>query len=111
MLRDPGHIVARASREEHGRGETSAQRGRVEEDRGFGAKELRGSFLIETHSLSALARRYPRDFTFYVAHPIHSILNSYLVAFLALVVSCVGNGDDTDPVQFSVFAEKRCASN
>ncbi|MEP7015980.1 MAG: DUF885 domain-containing protein [Verrucomicrobiota bacterium] len=31
------------------------------------------SFLIETHSLPALARCYPRSFTFYVAHPIRSI--------------------------------------
>src|SRR5436305_127601 len=31
------------------------------------------SFLIETHSLPALARCYPRSFTFYVAYPIHSI--------------------------------------
>jgi hypothetical protein len=41
MLRDPGHIVARASRGEHGRGETAAQCGGVEEDRRFGANELR----------------------------------------------------------------------
>jgi hypothetical protein len=41
MLRDPGDIVARASRGEHGRGETPAQCGRVEEDRRFGANELK----------------------------------------------------------------------
>ena len=111
MLRDPEDIVARASRGEHGCGETPAQRGRVEEDRGASADELRGFFLIETHSLPALARRYPRDFTFYVAHPIHSILNSYLVTFFALVASCVGNGDDIVRVRFLVRAEKRCASN
>jgi hypothetical protein len=40
MLRDPRHILARASRGKHGRGETPAQSGRVEEDRGFGADEL-----------------------------------------------------------------------
>src|SRR6266513_2581286 len=34
---DPGHIVARASRGEHGCGETSAQCRRVEEDRRFRA--------------------------------------------------------------------------
>ena len=34
MLSDPGDIVARASGGEHGRGETPAQRGGVEEDRG-----------------------------------------------------------------------------
>jgi hypothetical protein len=28
---------------------------------------------IETHSLPALTRSYPRHFTFYVAHPIRSI--------------------------------------
>src|SRR5256885_2157610 len=33
---DPGHIVARASRGEHGCGETPAHCGRVEEDRKFG---------------------------------------------------------------------------
>jgi hypothetical protein len=37
---DPGHIVARASRGEHGCGETPADCGRVEEDRRFGADEL-----------------------------------------------------------------------
>ena len=31
---------------------------------------------IETHSLPALARCYPRSFTFYVAYPVRSILNS-----------------------------------
>jgi len=31
-LSDPGHIVARASRREHGDGEAQAQCGRVEED-------------------------------------------------------------------------------
>src|SRR6266705_4666936 len=29
---------------------------------------------IETRSLPEFARRYPRDFTFYVAHPVRSIL-------------------------------------
>src|SRR5437016_5863019 len=38
---DPGHIVACASRGEHGSGETPAQCGGVEEDRRFGADELR----------------------------------------------------------------------
>jgi hypothetical protein len=38
---------------------------------------LHSSFILETHSLPTLARRYPRGFTFYVAYPIHSILNSY----------------------------------
>ena len=33
MLRDPGDAVARASGGEHGRGETPAQRGGMEEDR------------------------------------------------------------------------------
>ena len=37
MLRDPGHILTRASRGEHGCGQTPAQRRRVEEDRRFGA--------------------------------------------------------------------------
>ncbi len=36
-------------------------------------------FLIETRSLPALARCYPYSFTFYVAHPIHSILTSYFL--------------------------------
>ena len=31
-------------------------------------------FLVETRSLPTLARRYPRDFTFYVTDPISSIL-------------------------------------
>jgi len=31
--------------------------------------------LIETRSLPALTHSYPRHFTFYVAHPIRSILN------------------------------------
>lgn len=39
-----------------------------------------GGFLIETRSLSPLARRYHRDFAFYLAYPISSILTS---AFLA----------------------------
>jgi pyridoxine 4-dehydrogenase len=37
---NPRHIVARASRGEHGGDETPAQCGRVEEDRRFGAEEL-----------------------------------------------------------------------
>ena len=41
MLRDPGHIAARASGGEHGGRKTPAQRGRLEEDRRFGAEELR----------------------------------------------------------------------
>jgi len=40
MLRDPGHILARASGGEHGGGETPAQSGRLEEDRIFGADAL-----------------------------------------------------------------------
>ena len=36
-------------------------------------------------------------------------LISYLI--FALAVSCGENGDDIGPVQFSVRAEKRCASN
>src|SRR6266567_1365201 len=39
---------------------------------------LRVTFLLETYSLPTLARGYPRRFTFYVAHPIRSILTSYL---------------------------------
>ncbi len=38
---DPGHIIACASRGEHGCGETPAHCGRLEEDRRFGAEELR----------------------------------------------------------------------
>jgi hypothetical protein len=38
---DPGYIVARASRGEHGCGETPARCGGVEEDRRFGADELK----------------------------------------------------------------------
>jgi len=41
MLRDPRDIVARASGGEHDGGETPAHCGRLEEDRIFGAKELR----------------------------------------------------------------------
>jgi hypothetical protein len=33
-------------------------------------------FLIETRSLPAFARSYPRRFTFYLAHPIRLILPS-----------------------------------
>jgi hypothetical protein len=40
------------------------------------SERLTSSFLIETHSLLTLARRYPRGLTFYVAHPSRSILNS-----------------------------------
>jgi len=36
-------------------------------------------FLIETRSLPALARRYHRDFAFYVAYPISSIFPSYFI--------------------------------
>src|SRR5437588_4042554 len=39
---------------------------------GTGLRELR---CLETHSLPTLARCYPRSFTFYVAHPIRSILS------------------------------------
>jgi hypothetical protein len=35
--------------------------------------------LIETRSLPALARCYPRSFTFYVAHPGRSILPSSIL--------------------------------
>jgi hypothetical protein len=70
-------------------------------------KAVASYFLIETHSLPGLARRYPRGFilitrtapclrqlpvaalpstraisdrdVFYVAHPIHSILTSYFL--------------------------------
>src|ERR1700756_4206567 len=35
-------------------------------------------FVIETDSLHRLPRGYPRRFTFCVAHPIRSILTSYL---------------------------------
>jgi len=41
MLRDPGDIVDRASGGEHGGGQTPAQSGGMEEDRIFGADELR----------------------------------------------------------------------
>jgi len=34
-------------------------------------------FIVETRSLPALARCYPRSFTFYVAHPTRSILTSH----------------------------------
>jgi hypothetical protein len=47
MLRDPGDIVGRASGREHGGGETPVQRGRVEEDRRFGADELKSSIVKE----------------------------------------------------------------
>ena len=40
-------------------------------------------FLIETRSLPALARRYHRDFAFYVAYPISSIFPSYFVPSVA----------------------------
>jgi hypothetical protein len=40
-------------------------------------------FLIETRSLPAFARSYPRRFTFYLAHAIRSILPS---AFLQVVL-------------------------
>jgi hypothetical protein len=36
-------------------------------------------FLIETRSLPALARRCHRDFAFYVAYPVSSILPSYFL--------------------------------
>src|SRR6266403_387676 len=36
-------------------------------------------FSIETRSLPAFARRYHRDFTFYVAYPISSIFPSYFI--------------------------------
>jgi hypothetical protein len=36
---------------------------------------------IETRSLPALARRYPRHFTFYVADPFSSIHPSYFLLF------------------------------
>src|SRR5439155_20932393 len=51
---DPGHIVARASRGEHGCGETPTQRRGVEENGRFGAGESSGLFLLETHWLSTL---------------------------------------------------------
>jgi hypothetical protein len=39
-------------------------------------------FFVETRSLPAFARSYPRRFTFYLAHPIHSILTfSFTAAF------------------------------
>jgi hypothetical protein len=44
-------------------------------------------FLIETHSLPALARCCPRSFTFYVAPPTRSILPS---AFLLLTFPATG---------------------
>jgi hypothetical protein len=37
---------------------------------------LNPSAPVETHSLPSLARRYPRDFTFYVADPLSSICDS-----------------------------------
>src|SRR5207244_613671 len=50
---DPRHIVARASRGEHGRSETPAQCGGVEEDRGFGAATRNLVILsIKTHRIS-----------------------------------------------------------
>jgi hypothetical protein len=47
---DPGNIVARASRGEHGCGETPAQRGRVEEDR-------RASAILTTHHSIGMDQR------------------------------------------------------
>jgi aryl-alcohol dehydrogenase-like predicted oxidoreductase len=47
---DPGHIVARASRGEHGRRETSAQRGGVEADR-------RASAILTTHQSIGMDQR------------------------------------------------------
>jgi hypothetical protein len=55
------------------------------------------AFLIETHSLPTLARRYRHGFTFYVAYPIRSIptsqasassfflLNFYFLLFLVSI--------------------------
>jgi hypothetical protein len=42
------------------------------------------NFLLETHSLPELARRYPCGFTFYVADPFAPffLLNFYFVLFL-----------------------------
>jgi hypothetical protein len=38
---------------------------------------------VETRSLPTLARRYPRDFTFYVADPISSIRSKRFLRFFA----------------------------
>ncbi|SRR6266498_55271 len=85
MLRDPGDIVPRASGEEHGCGETPAHCERLEEDRRFGAEELRGvPFNLKLtrcpHSLAvtlaALASMSLIPFTPFL------ILTSYLVLFL-----------------------------
>jgi hypothetical protein len=48
------------------------------DDCGFNSAAI-VDFLIETRSLPALARRYHRDFTFYVACPISSIFPSYFI--------------------------------
>src|SRR5437899_1991516 len=49
----PGHIVARASRGEHGCGETPAHSGRVEEDRKFGTA-TRNLVILSIKTISQL---------------------------------------------------------
>jgi hypothetical protein len=51
------------------------------------------NFLIETRSLPTLTHSYPRRFTFYVAHPIRSILPSSFC--LSWFVSDSAANDDT----------------
>jgi hypothetical protein len=57
------------------------------------------NFLMETRSLPALTHSYPRRFTFYVAHPIRSILPSTfrLLSFLVRFDSAA-NDDMRDAV-------------
>src|SRR5262245_25896477 len=43
------------------------------------------TFRVETRSLPALARCYPRSFTFYVAHPIRSTLTSAFILLTFLL--------------------------
>jgi hypothetical protein len=53
------------------------------------------NFLIETRSLPALTHSYPRRFTFYVAHPIRSILPSTFRLLSFLVRLRFRANDDT----------------
>jgi hypothetical protein len=57
--------------------------------------ETSKNFLIETRSLPALTHSYPRRFTFYVAHPIRSILPSTFRLLSFLVRLRFRANDDT----------------
>jgi hypothetical protein len=57
------------------------------------------NFLLETHSLPALARRYPCGFTFYVADPFAPffLLNFYFVLFWTLTEPTTELSEKAEP--------------